>query len=447
MDTISIVILGIVFVLLLVVVWYVTRRFGQRQGNEERASLRTKLEERVHVLDENRTKIAQQATHIEEIVRERQRLLVDNSRLEAILGAERRATHEKLALLEEAKQTMSAHFKNLAGDIFDNRNKQFSDQNRTSLEQFLKPFREQIDNFQRDVKSTTEQAIRERSSLRTHLEQLEKLNHRLGDEANNLTSALKGESQTRGAWGELTLKRTLEMSGLQEGREYITQVTMTSDDERKQRPDCIIILPEGRNIIIDSKVSLVAYSKLTAVEDKEQHIAYMKQHLESIRRHIKSLENSQYQQLSEINSLEFVLMFIPIEGALWTALQHDDSLFEEAFRKRIVLVSPSTLLIVLRTVEQLWKIENQNRNSRKIAELAGKMYDKFAGFVETMQEVGAGITKSQRSYDKAINQLSDGRGNLIGRANALKNLGLNTAKSLPDVDAPMSDEQIAEDSP
>ena len=356
----------------------------------------------------------------------------NRSVLAATLDKERKQFSEKAELLNSARDELSARFKALAGDILDSKSRVFSSQTASSLEQMLKPFREQIDSFSKKFDSSREDEIRERTSLKKEIENLTRLNQQINEEAGNLTKALKGEVKTQGTWGEMILETVLEKSGLQKGREFEIQENLKSESGRRYQPDIVVHLPDKRDVVIDSKVSLVSYERYITAESEEEKASAGKELSVSIKNHIKGLSEKDYHKLLGINSLDFVFMFIPVEGAFSAAVQLDNSLFSAAFDKNIVIVSPSTLLASLRTIENIWKYEYQNRNAREIADRAGQLYDKFAGFVSDLEDVGKGIDNSQKSYNKALNKLSTGRGNLVRMSENLKKLGANTSKALPE---------------
>jgi DNA recombination protein RmuC len=270
---------------------------------------------------------------------------------------------------------------------------------------------------------------KDRASLSAELNILKQINQRMSEEAVNLTSALKGGSQTQGAWGQLALERVLEMSGLEKGREYEIQVHTHDEEGNRFLPDVIVRLPEKRDVVIDSKVSLTAYERYCSTGNEEEKRTAMKAHLTSVRQHIAELGAKRYQDLREVRTLDFVLLFIPVEAAFVLAIKEDASLFREAFEKNIILVCPSTLLVTLRTVANIWRYERQNRNAVKIAKQAGALHDKFVSFVNTLEEVGRSLKKASDSYEEAYRQLATGRGNLVGRAEAFKALGVKAGKS------------------
>ena len=260
---------------------------------------------------------------------------------------------------------------------------------------------------------------------------LKDMNQQITQEAKNLTEALKGQSKTQGNWGEFILESILEKSGLVKGREYVVQESLTSESGRRFQPDVIIKLPENKSIVIDSKVSLVAYEKFISSEDENQKALALREHINSIRSHIKNLSSKNYQNLYQLESLDFVLMFMPVEPAFALAVQNDQTIFNDAFEMNIVIVSPSTLLATLRTISSIWRQEKQNRNALEIAKQSGDMLDKFTAFVEDLLTVGKGLISVKDNYDKAMNKLTDGRGNLINRAEKIKQLGAKASKSLP----------------
>jgi DNA recombination protein RmuC len=382
--------------------------------------------------------LAQKEESIEALENQKERLQktlhnveVEYAVLQSRYAQEQKASQEKLALLQKAKEELSREFENLSNKIFEQKNREFTNLSKEQLELFLRPFREQVANFQKSAKEQFEIELKERHYLKNELQRLEALNQQLANEALNLTKALKGENKAQGNWGELVLERILENSGLRKGMEYEVQVSRKSEDGKNYRPDVIVHMPDGRDIIIDSKVSLVAYERFVNAEDEQEKARYLKEHLRSISAHIKELSSKKYEQLAGVNTLDFVLMFIPVEGAFLLALSEDNTFFTKAFENNILVVSPSTLLVTLRTIEHIWRTQYQQEHAKKIAKEAEAMLEKLILFVDEMKNVGHQLQKTQESYDKAMNRLSSGRGNVIKRAKNIVELGIKTKKELP----------------
>lgn len=347
------------------------------------------------------------------------------------LTQERNQSTEKLALLQGARDELTLQFKTLANDILEEKSKRFSEQNQQSLGQLLDPLKTKLQEFQGKVEQVYVQEGKDRTALAEQVRQLMELNRTVSQEANNLTKALKGSNKAQGNWGELVLERVLESSGLRKGEEYDVQESHTLADGRRLQPDVVVHLPEDRHLVIDAKATLIAYEDYANAEDEKHRDAALKRHLDAVRTHIKGLSDKNYQDLYGLKSLDFVLMFIPIEPAFMLAVTHDRELFMDAWNKNVLLVSPSTLLFVVRTVANLWRQEAQNRNAQDIAKRGAELYDKLAGFVEDMESLGNRLSQAQKDYDGAINKLSTGRGNLIRQAEMLKKLGVKPSKSLP----------------
>ena len=337
---------------------------------------------------------------------------------------------EKIEVLQMAKDELSREFQNLANKIFENKSREFSSSNKEQLELLLKPFREQISNFSKEAREQFESELKDRHLLKDELRRLKEMNETLSQEALNLTKALKGENKTQGNWGEMVLESILEQSGLREGVEYELQATLKSSEDKVYRPDVIIHMPQNRDIVVDSKVSLSAYERFVNSDDELLKQKALKEHIRSIFSHIKELSEKRYEKLEGINTLDFVLLFMPIEGAFLLALEQDGEFFKKAYESNILVVSPSTLLVTLRTIEHIWRTQRQEEHAKMIAKEAEAMYDKLVGFVDEMKNIGTHIQKTQDSYDKAMNRLSTGRGNVIKRAQNVKELGLKPRKEL-----------------
>lgn len=344
------------------------------------------------------------------------------------LDLERKQFEEKLSLLNESREQLVITFKNLANEIFDDKSKKFTATNKESLNAVLNPLQERIQRFEKRVEETYDKESKERFSLAKEIENLQKLNTRISEEAINLTNALKGDNKAQGSWGEFVLESILEKSGLVKGREYEVQVSLKDEEGGKAQPDVIVHLPESRDIIIDSKVSLKAWDAYSAAKEESIKEEALKQHIASIRNHVKLLSSKDYQNLVGVNSLDYVFLFMPIEAAYSAALQEDPELFQFAFERNIIFVVPTTLLTTLKTVQNLWRLAQQNQNANEIAERAGALYDKFVAFVDDLDDVGHRIDASKKSFEKARNKLLSGRGNLVKRAESLKQLGAKTSK-------------------
>jgi DNA recombination protein RmuC len=350
--------------------------------------------------------------------------------LTAELREQQESHQQRLADLQGSRDELRAQFAELAGKIFDEREQRFAETSQQRLGQLLDPLKERIQSFEKRVEESYQQEARERFSLAKELERLQQLNLRLGDEAKNLTQALKGQ-KTQGNWGELILERVLEHAGLEKGREYQTQVSLKGPDGERFQPDVLIMLPGDKQVVVDSKVSLTAYQQYVSSDDPAVSQAALKQHVLSLRNHVKGLSGKDYNRLEGLHSLDFVLLFVPIEAAFSAALQAEPGLFQEAFDRQIVIVSPTTLLATLRVIDSLWKQERQSQNAREIAERAGWLYDKFVLFIQDLDEVGNRLQQLDKAYSSARNKLTEGRGNLVSRSEQLKLLGARASKSLP----------------
>ncbi|WP_018988359.1 DNA recombination protein RmuC [Aromatoleum toluclasticum] len=403
----------------------------RRQAGEWRDALDAVRDERAQ-LAERASRVAgleqQLAATGAQLAEARNRL----AELDTRFDAERRAADDKLAMLIAARESLTDQFKSLANDILEEKAKRFTEQNQTNLGQLLDPLRVKLHEFQGKVEQVYVQEGKDRSAVAEQVRQLMELNQALSQDAKNLTRALKGSSKTQGNWGELILERVLEASGLRKGEEYDVQESHTRDDGSRGQPDVVIHLPEDRHLVVDAKVSLTAYEDYASAEDEGERNAAVKRHLDSVRGHIKGLSERNYQDLYGLKSLDFVLMFVPVEPAFMLAVTHDRELFMDAWQKNVLLVSPSTLLFVVRTVAHLWRQEAQNRNAQDIAKRGAELYDKLVGFVEDLDSVGNRLEQAQKAYHAAHNKLASGRGNVIRQAEMLKQLGVKPAKVLPE---------------
>ena len=341
---------------------------------------------------------------------------------------------EKLAEQKQAVEAMqeklTVQFRNLANDLLEEKSKKFTDQNKVHLEHILKPLGERIKAFEQQVAETNKESIARNVALRTEVKKLNELNTQITKEAENLANAIKGDTKVQGNWGEFILERILEKSGLTKDREYNVQASFVTEDGKRYQPDVIIKLPESKHIIIDAKVSLLSYEQFFNAEQKATQAIALKKHIQSIRKHIKDLSEKNYQRQYDLKSLDFVLMFIPLEPAFSLAVQHDPALFNDAYAQNIILVSPTTLMATLRTIANLWKHEYQNHNALEIARQGGALYDKFVSFVEDLKQLGRQMDTTQKTYVEAMKKLYEGKGNLVRRAHNIKALGANTSKVL-----------------
>lgn len=362
-----------------------------------------------------------------------------NSELNARMGraeGEFKSLREKLenqkAEMQELQQKFTTEFENIAHKILKQNTKEFSETSQKSMGELLNPLKERIVNFEKKVDDTYQKGLKDQTDLRAELKKLYDLNAKISEEANNLTKALKSDSKKQGNWGEVILERILERSGLIKGQEYETQVTARGESGEMLRPDVIVKLPDDKHIIIDSKVSLLDYEAFANADDEAQRETFLKQHIESIKSHVKQLSDKNYQHAGLFDTPDFVLLFMPIEPAFSSAIQADITLFNFAWEKQIVIVSPSTLLATLRTVASIWKHEKQTQNALEIARQGGALYDKFVNFLKDLEDIGTHIGRLGKSYDEARKKLVDGSGNLIRRVETLKELGAKTTKSIPE---------------
>jgi len=346
------------------------------------------------------------------------------------LEEKRMAAEEKQRLLTNSEQRLTAQFENLANRIFENSGRRVDEQNRQSLNGLITPLREQLDGFRRQVQESFGQEARERHTLSHEIRNLQQLNAQMAQEAINLTKALKGDNKTQGNWGEVVLSRVLEASGLREGYEYQTQVNVQVDQNSRMQPDVIVRLPQGKDVVIDAKMTLVAYERYFNGEDEVTREQAIGEHIAAIRSHLRLLSRKDYQQLPGLRSLDYVLMFIPIEPAFLLAIDRQPELISEALKQNIMLVSPTTLLVALRTINNLWRYEHQSRNAQRIADRAARLYDKMRLFVDDMTSIGQNLDKAQDSYRSAMKKLAEGRGNLIAQSESFRQLGVEVKRPI-----------------
>lgn len=410
---------------------FASRENGRQEMFPELATLKERLENRNAQLHRLEQELRSLSDKTDMLRQERNTLESEKSRLSTQLSGEIRRSEEKMAVLVDARKELQVQFANLANQIFDEKTRVFADQSRANLDTILTPFKEKISEFEKRVAESYATEGRERHSLIREVQRLQELNLKIGQDAENLTRALKGDSKTQGIWGEIILERILEESGLRKGIEYDSQGGFRDGDGRLLKPDVVVHLPEEKDIVIDSKVTLVAYERYARAETEEERNRAVRDHLLSINAHLKGLETKKYDELPGLRSLDFVLMFIPIEGAFMLAIDRDREIFSKAFDRNIMIVSPSTLLVTLRTIQNIWRYEHQNKNALEIAEKAGGLYDKFVGFVADLEKIGEQLDHTRRIYDGAHNKLVSGRGNLVARAQNLIDLGVKSRKQLP----------------
>jgi len=390
-------------------------RINQKQITLE--DLKTRLIEREQVIDTLQLDVKRQYGMVAELT--------------AKLDVSKKDTEEKVKLLCDARDQMKVEFQNIANRLLEEKSEKFTAQNKENMANTLNPLRDQLVDFRKRIDDVYDKESKDRTSLLHEIVSLKDLNVRMSEETINLTRALKGDNKTQGNWGEMVLERVLEQSGLQKGREYETQATYTGDDGQRSRPDVIVHLPENKDVIIDSKVSLKSWEQYCTASDDVVAAVALKSHIDSINQHVNGLSKKDYSGLSGLQTLDFVLMFVPIEGAFVKALEIEPDFFAKAFDKNIMVVCPSTLLVTLRTIQNIWRYEYQNQNALEIASKAGALHDQFVLFVESLDDVGDKIEKAQTAYELAHKRLISGRGNLVRRTQQLETLGAKAKKKLP----------------
>ena len=400
----------------------------------------SRLEERNTNLDdqltETESKLEQTQQEKEAQLKEERERSAELDRQLAGLKSEYNSLQEKLAdqknELAEMQEQLKVQFENLANKILDEKSEKFTKQNKESLDQLLNPLGLKLEEFKKKVEETYEKGTQERSGLREQIKNMVQLNQQMGEDAKNLTKALKGDAKAQGNWGEVILSSILEKSGLRKDEEYFTQQSETTEDGRRLQPDVVVKLPDEKFLIVDSKVSLTAYERFTSADDDIETQSALKQHVLSVKSHVKGLSDKNYPQIYADKTPDFVLLFIPVEPAFAAALQTEPNLYNEAFEKNIVIVSPSTLLATLFTINTIWKRDRQNKYALEIADRGGALYDKFVLFAESLDEVGQRIDQTKKSYEEAKSRLSEGSGNVIRQVEMLKELGAKATKQLPD---------------
>ncbi len=398
-------------------------------SRNENEKMLVQLEERIDHLRQEREQLTSELEKAEQQnLQHVQRL----SRAEVEFANLREKLTTQKQEMEELQKKFTTEFENIANKILEKNSEKFTAANQKNIGEVLNPLKEKIQLFEKKVEDTYKQGLKDQTDLRAELKKLYDLNAKISEEANNLTKALKGDVKKQGNWGEVVLERILERSGLNEGPEgYQKQFSDTSDEGKRIQPDIVINLPDNKHIIVDSKVSLVAYERAVNASTEEERAIFIKDHLLSLRTHIKGLSEKHYQSAQKLNSPDFVLLFIPIESSFSIAVQEDQELFSFAWGLKVVIVSPSTLLATLRTISSIWQQENQTKNAIEIARQGASLYDKFVGFIADMEKIGNNLKSTEKVYDDAMLKLKDGRGNLIRSAEKLHELGVKTKKELP----------------
>ncbi|HEY7885740.1 MAG TPA: DNA recombination protein RmuC [Cellvibrionaceae bacterium] len=371
-------------------------------------------------------------------------LSTQSARQQAELDQARLNLDQQVAMLESAKTELKREFELTANRLFQAKSEQFSNVNQSLLESTLSPFKVQLQDFRKKVEDVYEKENTERSRLSGQIMELQKQAHKISEDAVNLARALKGNSKTQGGWGEVVLERLLEQSGLHKGREYETQLAFQSADGTRRLPDVVVRLPEGKDIIIDAKVSLTDYERYCNADNESDREKHLQLHIQSIRAHIRGLSAKDYENLPGLRVLDFVFIFIPIEAAFMLALQYEPNLYKEAYDKHIILASPTTLLAILRTVENIWRYEKQNKNAEKIAQQAGSLHDQFVRVLEALDGVGGQLNKAQEAYQLVHNRLSSGRGNLLKRVDDIRKLGAKTKRTIDPALLDESEQELLE---
>ncbi|MGV3697432.1 DNA recombination protein RmuC [Flavobacterium sp.] len=411
---------------------YFGKIFFAANSKSEKASLEEKINGLLQQIEQLRNQVNQTVQERETIRAEKEALAIQLSKKEVDFENLWERNKEQKDEVEKLQEKFTKEFENLANKILEEKTSKFTEQNKENLKNILLPLNEKIQLFEKKVEDTHKESIDYHAALRQQILGLREMNEQMSKETLNLTKALKGDSKMQGNWGELILERVLEKSGLEKGREYEVQRSFTSEEGSRVFPDVVINLPDGKKMVVDSKVTLTAYERYVNEEDEIGKAQYLREHVLSIKRHVDQLGDKNYHDLYQMESPDFVLLFIPIESAFALALNEDTSLYNKAFEKNIVIVTPSTLLATLRTIDSMWTNQKQQENALEIARQAGALYDKFEGFVADLVKVGNKIKDSKAEYDNAMNKLVDGSGNLITRVENLKKMGAKAKKSLPD---------------
>ncbi len=411
---------------------FIGRLLGKLKGEKEKSV----LEGQNSLLQSSKENAENTALELQKelkfLQQEKERLLALNSGQEADLKNMRQKVHENKDEVDKIQEKFTKEFENLANKILEDKSKKFTEQNKENIQTILNPLQEKIKGFEDKVDKTHKESIDYHAALRQQIVGLKEMNLQMSKETINLTKALKGDNKTQGNWGELVLERVLEKSGLEKDREYFVQQSFTNDEGKRVLPDVVIHLPDNKKMIVDSKVSLTAYEQFVNSEDENEKAQFLKEHINSLKRHIEQLSEKKYEDIYKIESPDFVLLFIPIEPAFAVAINADNFLYNKAFEKNIVIVTPSTLLATLRTIDTMWNNEKQQKNALEIARQAGSLYDKFYGLLNDLISIGKKIDASKTDYNAAMNKLVEGKGNLILSVDKLKKMGAKAKKDLPE---------------
>ena len=426
------IILVFAILIALAIGFYIGKLLSKTQSNAEKSNLEGQLTSQSHQLTELKSSIQNLQIEKQKTQTEKEEFAILLAKKENDFDNLLDRTKEQKEEINQLQEKFSKEFENLANKILEEKTQKFTEQNKENLKNILSPLQDKILHFEKKVEDTHKESIDYHAALRQQIVSLSEMNAQMSKETINLTKALKGDSKMQGNWGELVLERVLEKSGLEKGREYEVQQAFTTAEGTRILPDVIINLPDGKKMVVDSKVSLTAYEKYVNEEDDAQQNIHLKEHVNSVKRHVEQLSDKRYQDIYQMESPDFVLLFIPIEPAFALALQEDLTLYNKAFEKNIVIVTPSTLLATLRTIDSMWTNQKQQENAIEIARQAGALYDKFEGFVSDLIKIGKKMDEAKVEYSAAMNKLTEGKGNLVTSAEKLKKMGAKAKKALPE---------------
>lgn len=411
---------------------FIGKKINSLSNNSEKILLNEKIKVLNFRLNESEERKDKELFEQEEIKKEREKLLLELARKDADFENLVQKNREQKLEIEEIQDNFRKEFELIASKILEQKTEKFTEQNKLNIKTLLDPLQEKISIFEKRVEESQKENIGIYVSLKEQLLHLQSQNIKISQEAENLTKALKGNTKIQGNWGELVLERVLEKSGLEKGREYFIQQSFSSEEGKRYIPDVVIYLPDNKKMIVDSKVSLTAYERYINEDSEEEKKLHLKDHINSIKKHVDQLSSKNYQEIYADHTLDFILLFIPIETAFSVALNQDSSLYNKAFEENIVIVTPSTLLATLKTIDSMWNNQKQQRNAYEIAKAAGNLYDKFEGFLQDLLRIGKKMDEAKNEYENAMNKLVEGRGNLVSQIHKLKKMGAKAKKSLPE---------------